>query len=244
MNSLRIREATSHQDLDEITRIQREVWKVEDIDIAGRIQLRASQQAGGSVLVAETEGGPMAGFAYAFPAYERGEAFWHSDMLAVRPQFRGTQVGQALKWAQRDRALMSGITRIAWTFDPMQAGNAHFNLTLLGATAREYLDNFYGVTTSALHHGLPTDRLLASWDLNRPAVVALSRGEVAPSPLTPSRVLIPPLWNELVNRDSGAARAEQRRVAGSLKAAFAQGLVAAGFEKRSSSYLLSPTEGP
>jgi predicted GNAT superfamily acetyltransferase len=240
---MRIREATSHRDLDEVTLIQREVWQLEDIDIASRIQLKASQHAGGSVLVAEGEDGATLGFAYAFPAFERGEAFWHSDMLAVRPEYRGTRVGQALKWAQREEALRKGIRRITWTFDPMQAGNAHLNLELLGATVREYLSDFYGVTSSALHHGLPTDRLLASWALESPRVNALSRGESASPATGEARVAIPPAWNDLVAREPHRARDEQGRVASELRTAFGRGLIASGFDKVSTSYVLSRGEG-
>lgn len=236
---MRIREALSHQDLDEVTRIQREVWNVADIDIAGRIQLRASQHAGGSVLIAETEDGTLAGFAYAFPAFEQGEAFWHSDMLAVRPAFRGGRVGQALKWAQREEARRKGIRRITWTFDPMQAGNAHLNLELLGATARKYLSDFYGVTSSDLHHGLPTDRLLASWDLESPRVAALSRGETKAAAKADVTVEIPPAWNELVQREPERAREEQRRVERELRDAFSSGLAATGFDKARTSYVLT-----
>ncbi|MEO6402005.1 MAG: GNAT family N-acetyltransferase, partial [Vicinamibacteria bacterium] len=115
--SMRIREAVSTADLQETALIQREVWNVEDIEIVGHLQMKAAMHAGGSVLVAEMENGAIAGFAYALPAYVGGEIFWHSDMLAVRPAFRGGQVGQKLKWAQRDHALRCGIKRITWTFD-------------------------------------------------------------------------------------------------------------------------------
>lgn len=234
-----IREAHSSQDLDEITRVQREVWNLADLEIVGRIQLKASQHAGGSVLIAQSEDGIVGGFAFAFPAYTGGEVFWHSDMLAVRPAFRGTRIGQRLKWAQREHALRRGIRRITWTFDPMQSGNAHLNLEVLGVTAREYLPNFYGVTTSTLHHGLPTDRLLASWDLESSRVAALSRGEPAPRPRGQAHVAIPSSWNALVAGDPGAARAEQQRVESELAAAFSRGHVVTGFERTSGSYVLS-----
>ena len=234
-----IREATSHRDLDEVTRIQREVWNIEDTEIVGRIQLKASQHAGGSVLVAEADGGEIAGFAYAFPAIIEGEAFWHSDMLAVRPRFRGTRVGQNLKWGQRDHARSKGVKRITWTFDPMQAGNAHLNLELLGATVAEYLSNFYGVTTSTLHHGLPTDRLLASWDLESPRVTSLLRGERPAGVDRATLIPIPAAWNELVRQEPERARAEQQRVEKDLRAAFARGLIVTGFDKAASSYVLS-----
>ena len=241
---MRIREAISLEELDEVTRIQREVWGVADIDIAGRIQLKASQHAGGSVLIAETDAGEIGGFAYAFPAFEHGETFWHSDMLAVRPRFRGAKAGQALKWAQREEALRRGIRRITWTFDPMQAGNAHLNTEWLGATSREYLSDFYGVTSSDLHHGLPTDRLLASWDLESPRVQSLARGESPASVETLARVAIPEAWNDLVRSDPVRARLEQRRVEAELRAAFASGLRVRGFDKNSLCYKLGPDENP
>jgi predicted GNAT superfamily acetyltransferase len=238
-----IREASSHSDLDEVVRIQREVWGASDLDIAGRIQLKATQHAGGSVLVACDDGGEIGGFAYAFPAHDKRGAFWHSDMLAVRPGFRGQGIGQALKWAQREHALARGITRVTWTFDPMQAGNAHLNLELLGVTVSEYLRNFYGVTSSALHHGLPTDRLLALWDLEAPRVRALARGQPTPHPSDCERCAIPRSWNDLVKNDPSEALDEQSRVAAELEAAFDRGLSILGFDKLSSSYLLGRGEG-
>jgi predicted GNAT superfamily acetyltransferase len=223
-----------------VTQIQREVWNIDDIEIVGRIQLKASQHAGGSVLVAEGDGGEIAGFAYAFPAIIEGAAFWHSDMLAVRPRFRGTRVGQNLKWGQREHALRKGVRRITWTFDPMQAGNAHLNLELLGATVAEYLPNFYGVTSSALHHGLPTDRLLASWDLESPRVIALARGERKDAGAGTTLVPIPPSWNELVKSEPDRARAEQDRVRRELQSAFDRNLMITGFEKSTASHVLRP----
>jgi predicted GNAT superfamily acetyltransferase len=135
-----------------------------------------------------------------------------------------------------------GIRRITWTFDPMQAGNAHLNLALLGATVREYVSNFYGVTTSALHHGLPTDRLLASWALQSLRVAALSRGEPV-TPLSPQAAVdIPKHWNELVGREPDQARIEQQRVEKGLRAAFARGLVATSFDKARTEYVLTSPE--
>jgi len=239
MENTRVREAATLEDLDEVCRIQREVWDLEDLEIVGRIQLKAVQHAGGSVLIAETEDGAIAGFAYALPARADGECFWHSDMLAVRPRFRSSGLGQALKWAQREAALARGVDRITWTFDPMQAGNAHLNLQLLGATAKTYLENFYGVTTSALHHGLPTDRLLACWDLTSSRVLARSKGESAGLVDEAERIPIPLSWNERVKADPDQARGEQRSVGAALRSALARGLVLSGFDKAAGAYVLT-----
>src|SRR6185295_13663153 len=121
--------------------------------------------AGGSLHLAESSDGKPVGFAYAFPALRGGVPHLHSDMLSVLAEHRKQGVGLRLKRAQREEALARGITLITWTYDPLQARNAHLNLRRLGAEGTEFLENFYGVTTSALHHGLPTDRLLVRWDL-------------------------------------------------------------------------------
>ena len=91
-------------------------------------------------------------------------------MLAVLPEEQKRGVGARLKWAQREEALARGVALITWTYDPLQARNANLNLRRLGATAPEFQPDFYGITTSSLHHGLPTDRLLVRWDLNAPRV--------------------------------------------------------------------------
>ena len=95
-------------------------------------------------------------------------------MLAVLPGYQERGIGGRLKWAQREDALRAGVSLITWTYDPLQARNANLNLHRLGATAMEFLEDFYGVTSSSLHHRLPTDRLLVYWNLRSPRVAALA----------------------------------------------------------------------
>ncbi len=169
-----VRPARSRADYDACVVLQRAVWGLEDIEVTSAIQLIATTHAGGTLHVAETAGGQAIGFAYAFAALRGGTPHLHSDMLAVLPEFQQRGVGLRLKWAQREEALSRGLGLITWTFDPMQARNANLNLRRLGAAATEFLENFYGVTTSSLHHGLPTDRLLVRWDLTSPRVKQLT----------------------------------------------------------------------
>lgn len=168
---IRIRPARERADFDACCLLQRAVWGLADIDITSSIQLIATQHAGGSVLLAETPEGQAVGFAYAFPALRGGVPHLHSDMLAVLSEQRRHGIGARLKWAQRDDALARGLPFITWTFDPLQARNASLNLQRLGAYAAEFLENFYGITSASLHHGLPTDRLLVRWELSAPHVV-------------------------------------------------------------------------
>lgn len=164
------RPARDRKDFDACVELQRAVWKLDDLEIVSAVEMIAATFSGGMTHLAETADGRVVGFAFAFPALRGRAPHFHSDMVGVLPELRGQGLGVRLKWQQREDALARGIGLMTWTFDPMQARNAHLNLRRLGAVAAEFLPNFYGTTTSALHHGLPTDRLLVKWDLNSPRV--------------------------------------------------------------------------
>lgn len=180
-----IRLARERADFDVCCDLQRAVWGLSDLEITSAIQLIATCHAGGSVLIAETPDGQPVGFAYAFPALRGGVPHLHSDMLAVLPKHQKRGVGARLKWAQREDALARGVDLISWTFDPLQARNANLNLRRLGARATEFLENLYGITSSSLHHGLPTDRLLVRWELRAPAVVERAAAGEPPATVAP-----------------------------------------------------------
>jgi len=128
-----------------------------------------------------------------------GKPLLHSHMLAVRPEYRGRNIGIALKWAQADRVLREGLAHINWTFDPLQARNANLNLNHLGVVASVYRENVYGESQSPLHGGIPTDRLDADWFLGSDRVMAARRGEGKPRPGIPDL----PRVNRLLLRESG-----------------------------------------
>jgi predicted GNAT superfamily acetyltransferase len=186
-DDLRIRLARDRADYDTCVLLQKAVWGLADLEVTSAIQLIATTHAGGLLQLAELGDGTAVGFAYAFAALRGGVAHLHSDMLAVLPEHQQRGVGVRLKWAQRDEAMARGVALIVWTFDPLQARNANLNLRRLGGTAAEFFPDFYGRTTSSLHHGLPTDRLLVRWDLNAPRVrERLAEGDPPRSVPTPA----------------------------------------------------------
>jgi len=154
-------------------------------------------------------------------------------MTAVRPTYQSHGIGARLKWAQRERALSEGIKFVKWTFEPVKARNAFFNLEKLGAIVTEYEPNFYGTdysTSPDEQIGLASDRLFAEWHLESEKVARLAQGESLTSNTEPSvRIVIPGNWSELVKTDAQKALNEQLRIRGEFQTAFADGLIGRGF---------------
>jgi predicted GNAT superfamily acetyltransferase len=129
--------------------------------------LMIGNRFGGNLLVATDRSGRYIGFSFAMPGWKQDKRrFWWSHMTAVIKEYRNRGVGLALKLRQREEALAAEVDRIEWTFDPMQAMNANFNVRKLGVIVHEYEENVYGYTSSPLHSGLPTDRFVAEWNLD------------------------------------------------------------------------------
>jgi predicted GNAT superfamily acetyltransferase len=238
-----IRECTTVEEFDACVRLQREAFGLPDMELSPRRHLIVARSAGGWTLGA-FESGRMVGFVLNQVAVRRApdtnaeEVIGYSHMMAVAKEFQNRGVGARLKWAQRARALEEGRRFIHWTWDPVQARNAHFNLNRLGVVVRRYAANYYGTDYSTVTGkfgeplGLDSDRLVAEWTLDSPRVERLARGESSEQPCEPlASIEIPPNWGALVREDAETARSELLRVRTEFQDAFARGLVCAGFER-------------
>jgi len=163
-SSIVIRDITSISEMREVEELQRQVWGVDDLEVFPALALIPMSEVG-AVLIGAFDGERLIGFVFGFPGLENRQPILHSDMLAVRPEYRSTGLGYQLKLAQRDRALARGLDTITWTFDPLQSRNAHLNFGRLGVVASRYCVDYYGETTSFLHQ-TGTDRLWVTWLLN------------------------------------------------------------------------------
>ncbi len=243
----RIRHCRGPKELEQCVALQQESWGYPDREVVPRNIFVLAQALGGHVLGAWDDAGRLAGFAMAVAAHEAQPggaaaqsfptapaAYLHSHMVAVRAEYRDRGLGFALKRAQREDALGRGITRMRWTFDPLVEKNAWFNLQKLGATARRYLPDFYGQIESALQGGLPTDRLLAEWDLRGERVCAALDEPTKPSTgdarQPAKRITLPgepARWKAHGDRDR--LLEVQRSLREQFADAFAQGLRLEGF---------------
>jgi predicted GNAT superfamily acetyltransferase len=177
----------------------------------------------GGQLLGAFDGDRMIAFCLAIPGLKAdGKAYLHSHMLGVLAEYRNQGVGRQLKLRQRDDALARGIDLIEWTFDPLEIKNAHFNVERLGAIVRRYLRNQYGASSSPLHGGLPTDRLVAEWWIGKPR----EKTEAV------ERIPVP----ADIPADNSEARTLQSEIADRFERCFARGLAVIGMS--GNSYLL------
>jgi len=152
--------------------LQKEVWKFSDAELVPVRLFVVASKIGGQVVGAFDHGEPI-GFALAIPGVRNGHCFLYSHMLAVREQYRNGGLGRRMKLYQREDALARGFELMEWTFDPLEIKNAYLNIERLGAIARRYNVNQYGITSSPLQGGLPTDRLVAEWWMKSKRVKAV-----------------------------------------------------------------------
>lgn len=155
-----IRPLASLADCNECVELQREVWGFEQDEIVPAALLHVVDYVGGVAAGAFDDDGTLLGFVFGISGIHDGELAHWSHMLGVRESARDMGVGRMLKEHQRAVLAERNVARIFWTFDPLMAKNAYFNLNLLGAGLVEYAPNMYGSTASPLHLGLPTDRLV------------------------------------------------------------------------------------
>jgi chorismate synthase len=207
--------------------LQKEVWTLHDRDITPLTQLVAAKHAGGQ-LIGARDGGALVGFVYGFVGLEGGRTIHHSHMLAVKPAYRHLNVGYKLKVAQRERVLAQGITRMTWTFDPLQSLNAYFNFCKLGVVSYEYKVNFYGPETSSVLHRIGTDRLLVTWNLDT------DRRERAPHDGAQTFIEIPSDINSIQQQSAEEAMRWREDTRRAFTQAFAAGFYVADFFRRES----------
>ena len=160
--------------------LQKEVWGFADNELVPLRIFSLAPKIGGQVIGA-WDGDMLVGFAFSIPGTRNGHLYLHSHMLAVKAEYRNSGLGRRLKLFQREDAIGLGYELMEWTFDPLEIKNAYLNLERLGAIARRYNINQYGITSSPLQGFLPTDRLVAEWWLKSKRVEELlGKGERRP----------------------------------------------------------------
>lgn len=158
---------------------QEAVWGEGFSERVPKSLMKVAQRLGG-VVAGAFDGDEMVGFIYGMTGIEDGQAVHWSDILAVLPGLRNGGLGRRLKLFQREACLERGVTRMYWTFDPLESRNGYLNLGKLGAVVREYVPDMYGASDSPLHRGLGTDRYVVTWELDSHRVERRLAGDPPP----------------------------------------------------------------
>ncbi len=184
MLPITFRDLTTLEDFALVVDLERQIWGPVYDDVVPVSILAVSVHSGGILIGAfepsrasgspragsRGDGDRMVGFVYSLPGIKDGKATQWSHMAGVVSSHRSAGLGYQLKLLQRERALGMGLDLVQWTYDPLQAMNAHLNFSKLGVVVSEYAENIYGLSTSPLHAGLPTDRFVADWWIRKPHV--------------------------------------------------------------------------
>lgn len=270
-DEITIRRAESAADYRACQDAQRRAWGItEESYVVPIATMVGAQHHGGLVLGAFLPNGEAVGMSFAFLGRIEGRTCLYSQLTGIVPGYQDRGLGHRLKSTQRALARAEGVPCIAWAFDPLQAGNARFNLDRLGATAVRYVADMYGPRSDALNRETPTDRLIAVWETDPaasparpdpasaasfPRLVAVGPEPAEPAfaglpAVAPGLLLeIPPEVNRLRAEDPERARRWGGVVRQAFAAAFAAGFHAVGVLREESpagprvSYILSPA-GP
>jgi predicted GNAT superfamily acetyltransferase len=258
-----IRACESFEELDACVQLQIEIWGYADGDVIPRRAFIVARRIGGQVIGAfdissegrdRSSGGSLVGFAMALPGVRSRtngfpKPYLHSHMLAVRAAYRNDGLGRRLKLFQRAEALNRGIELMEWTFDPLEIKNSFLNIHRLGVVVRNYTSNFYGVSSSRLQGGLPTDRLHAEWYLRSAHVDAALVGTLTKPRTIEETILLPREISEWKSSEDqiNRALAVQKENRQRFQAAFSRGLAVTGFRRDADGngiFELGPFEEP
>jgi predicted GNAT superfamily acetyltransferase len=235
-----VRKCSGYDEYEACVRMQTETWGYDASDTIPLREFIVIERIGGQVLGAfdlarstqpNGDASTMIGFAMSMPAILHRQIYLHSHMLAVLPSYRNAGIGRKLKLMQRDDALARGIPRMEWTFDPLEIKNAYLNIVRLGAVVHSYTPNFYGVFSSRLQAGLPTDRLHAEWLMDSPRVEAALSGNPISLPPIKQTITVPGAIQEWKLRPETFTQAQdvQTKIRAQFLDAFNRGLSVVGF---------------
>ena len=239
LKSVEVRHCHTLAEFEKCVQLERVIWG-EQITVPAAIFVVA-QHTGGQILGA-FEGGKLIGFTLALAGDRAGKPFLHSHMTGVLRDYQNRNIGRKLKLFQREDALKKHISLIEWTFDPLELRNGYFNFVRLGAIARRFIPNCYGITDSELHAGLPTDRLIAEWWIDSPRVTGILAGRSEPAQADRRSVSLPSDISKIKSADPVEAENIQSKIRSEFQQLFRDGYVATGLESRGNGmdYVLQP----
>ena len=236
-----VRKCAELEEFRACVELQREIWGETDLETEPATMFVVASLTSGQVLGA-FDGDKLIGYTLAVVGLHQNTPYLHSHQTGVLARYRDRGVGRMLKLFQREEALGRGIRLIEWTFDPLELKNAHFNLNRLGAICRQYLPDLYGITTSPLHRGMATDRLVAEWHLDSARVVAAISNLGKELEEAPAVIELPAGLEQWKEQNCAQAQSVQARIRKEFTDWFGRGYAAIAVRRKpeTTAYLLAP----
>ncbi|NMP20813.1 GNAT family N-acetyltransferase [Sulfobacillus harzensis] len=224
---IKIRTLTEPAELNRLPHLERAIWGNDDP--VPTSMLRVMVALGGEISIAYREEAPdeWLGFTASIGGYDEEGPYLYSHQAGVLPPWQHQGIGRLLKYHQNRWAERAGYRRIRWTFDPLRALNAHFNVGILGVNIQAYHPDYYGNLSSVINRGLATDRLLAEWSVPAPMARPYP-------PRVCFKIYIPADIGQLKVQDPGQAARWQRAVRSQFCDALAAGYHVVGFSRHPS----------
>lgn len=170
-SDIKIRALRTLDEMRGAVELQKVYWGDDSESVIPAHMLFSLANAGGHVLAAY-DGAALIGLLVGFLGTDMAESSrpamanlqFVSKRMVVLPAYRNQGLGYHLKVAQRELAIKQGVRLVVWTFDPLQAANAHLNIRKLGGICREFRQDYYGTQAQG---GLTllgsSDRLFLEW---------------------------------------------------------------------------------
>jgi predicted GNAT superfamily acetyltransferase len=233
---LEIRPLATIEEMRQAAALIDRIWGEERVVMPALLR---ALSAHGNPVYGAWRGGELVGAQLGFMGITEEGPILHSHITGVAPGQEHRGVGFVLKLAQRQWCLDHGVDLVTWTFDPMIARNAYFNLVKLGATADRFHRDYYGEMEDAFNVGERSDRLEVRWEVRSPRVETALAGGADDAEPDPEAILVrcPEDYLALRERDPEEARRWRDRLADELEEAFAADYVATGF-RRGEGYVL------
>lgn len=222
--TIQFRTLVTAEQLSELPPFEERIWGG-DIELVAVNMLVATISEGGMAIGA-FDGDRLVGTVYGFSTHEPDVL--HSHYMAVDPEYRRTGLGFELKQRQRLWCLDHGRTAMRWTYDPLQLANAHLNLRSLGGIGISYHENLYGVM-GGINGGLPSDRLVVQWTLDRPRFTGIEHVTIQ----------VPPASAEDIRDSADSAMHARLGLRASMSSLLADGWQVTDVDRYDRTYTLS-----
>jgi predicted GNAT superfamily acetyltransferase len=164
------KELDSFKQFEELSKLQREIWKLSDLDIISTITLKALSMKYplmGLVMGAFVDE-KIVGFVICVPTRETSTLY--GLIMGILPEYQKQDIGNKLGIKILEKCLKQGINKICWTFDPLDCVLGHLYLNKWGAVAVKYEKDCYQLVDEQ-NSKIPQDRFIVDCNLNSNRVI-------------------------------------------------------------------------